>query len=196
MLFETESTEEKIIAATFDILQRDGLQKATTKRIASEAGVNEVTIFRKFKNKKNLIETTQEHYMKRLLDKLDRTFRFTEDEEIEEYLKSSFYGVLKFTPDDFNIIKIAMHENTDIPEKQLLISRITDTIIIKLDEFFKLQIEKGVIRPIESKAISLTCFSLIFQSLILWQIYKNKPGVEPDYYADEFLDIIFNGIKT
>ena len=53
-MFESESTEEKIIAATFDILQRDGLQKATTKRIASEAGVNEVTIFRKFKNKKIL----------------------------------------------------------------------------------------------------------------------------------------------
>ncbi|MDO5825750.1 MAG: helix-turn-helix domain-containing protein [Methanosphaera sp.] len=51
MLFETESTEEKIIVATFDILQREGLQKATTKKIAFEAGVNEVTIFRKFKNK-------------------------------------------------------------------------------------------------------------------------------------------------
>ena len=37
-------------------VQKEGVQKATTKKIAAEAGVNEVTIFRKFENKKNLIE--------------------------------------------------------------------------------------------------------------------------------------------
>lgn len=57
MIFEKENTEEKIIDATFHILEKEGVQKATTKRIAAEAGVNEVTIFRKFGNKKNLIET-------------------------------------------------------------------------------------------------------------------------------------------
>ena len=53
-------TDEKIINATFEILQEEGLAKATTKKIAAKAGVNEVTIFRNFKNKKNLIETTKE----------------------------------------------------------------------------------------------------------------------------------------
>ena len=175
MMFESESTEEKIIAATFDILQREGVQRATTKRIASEAGVNEVTIFRKFKTKKNLIETTQEKYMKKLLGKLERNFRFKEDEDVEEYLKSSYYGILKFTEDDFNLIKIAMRENINLSEKTMLISMITDTIINKLDEFFKLQIQKKIIKNINSRAISIMCFSLIFQSLVLWQIY----GIEP-----------------
>lgn len=45
------STDEKIINATFGILQREGFTKATTKKIAAEAGVNEVTIFRNFQNK-------------------------------------------------------------------------------------------------------------------------------------------------
>ena len=49
---EFDSTEEKIINATFDILQKEGFEKTTTKKIAREAGVNEVTIFRKFENKK------------------------------------------------------------------------------------------------------------------------------------------------
>ena len=60
MLFERENTEEKIIRATFNIVQKEGVQKATTKKIAAEAGVNEVTIFRKFENKKNLIESTKD----------------------------------------------------------------------------------------------------------------------------------------
>ena len=45
---ELDATEEKIINATFRIFQKEGIDKATTKKIAAEAGVNEVTIFRKF----------------------------------------------------------------------------------------------------------------------------------------------------
>lgn len=134
--------------------------------------------------------------MKRLLDKLERTFRFKEDEEIEEYLKSCYFRVLKFTEDDFNIIKIAMQENINSSEKKLLFSKITDTIISKLDDFFKLQIQKKIIKEITPQAISIMCFSLIFQSLILWQIYGSTIDIEPDYYADDFLNILFNGIKT
>ena len=50
-LINNENTEEKIIEATFRILQKEGVKKATTKKIAAEAGVNEITIFRKFKRK-------------------------------------------------------------------------------------------------------------------------------------------------
>ena len=196
MIFETDTTGEKIIAATFNILQKEGIQKATTKKIAAEAGVNEVTIFRKFGNKKNLIDTTKDHYMKILISKLERNFRFKEDEEIEEYLKSSYNGILNFTEDDFNIIKIAMQENKDVPEKTLLISKITDTILNKLNEFFNLQLDKKIIKNIDPKAIAIMCFSLIFQSLILWQIYGSTDNIEPDYYADDFLNILFNGIKA
>lgn len=195
MIFKKEDTEEKIIQATFRILQKEGIRKATTKRIATEAGVNEVTIFRKFENKKNLIETTKEHYMKVLLDKLENNFDFDEDEDIEEYLKSSFNGILNFTEDDFSIIQISMQEIEDVPDKKLLISHVTDTILNKLEEFFKLQLEKDIIKDVNPKAISILCFSLIFQSLILWQIYGTSHKIDPDYYADDFLDIIFNGIK-
>ena len=51
MNIQTESTEDKIISATFRLIRKDGIDKVTTKKIAAEAGVNEVTIFRKFNNK-------------------------------------------------------------------------------------------------------------------------------------------------
>ena len=195
MLGETENTEEKIIKAAFKILQIEGAAKATTKKIVAEAGVNEVTIFRKFDNKKNLVEVTKQFYMDRLLEKLEDNFSFTEDESIEDYLKSCFYGMFNFTDDDFSIIKVAMQEVRDVPDRKLLISQITSTILGKLEEFFKLQLEKGIIKDINSKAVSIMCFSIIFQSLVLWQIYGSSTGMESDYYAKDFLNIIFNGIK-
>lgn len=195
MLFERENTEEKIIAATFNIVQKEGVQKATTKKIAAEAGVNEVTIFRKFENKKNLIEATKDYYMAKLLSKLEETFDFDEEDSIEEYLKRSFHGILDFSEEDFSIIGVAMQEIKGPSDRKLLISQITDAIINKLEEFFLLQLEKGRIKNVNSKAISLMCFSIIFQSLILWQIYGDTTDIESDYFADDYLDIIFNGIK-
>ncbi len=194
MLFEKENTEEKIITSTFNIVQKEGVQKATTKKIAAEAGVNEVTIFRKFENKKNLIEATKDYYMTKLLSRLEETFDY-EDESIEDYLKHCFHGILDFSQEDISIIRVAMQEIKGETDKKLLISHITDTIINKMEEFFKLQLEKGVIKNVNSKAISVMCFSIIFQSTILWQIYGNNADIDSDIFADDYLDIIFNGIK-
>ena len=195
MLFERENTEEKIITATFNIVQKEGVQKATTKKIAAEAGVNEVTIFRKFENKRNLIGATKDYYMAKLLSQLEETFDFDEDDSIEENLKRSFHGILDFSQEDINIIRVAMQEIKGTSDKKLLISQITATIINKMEEFFKLQLEKGTIKNVNSKALSLMCFSIIFQSTILWQIYGNNADIDSDYFADDYLDIIFNGIK-
>ena len=195
MLFEKENTEEKIITSTFNIVQREGVQKATTKKIAAEAGVNEVTIFSKFENKKNLIEATKDYYMTKLLSRLEETFDYDEDESIEDYLKHCFHGILDFSQEDISIIRVAMQEIKGETDKKLLISHITDTIINKMGEFFKLQLEKVVIKNVNSKAISVMCFSIIFQSTILWQIYGNNADIDSDIFADDYLDIIFNGIK-
>ncbi|WP_405270261.1 TetR/AcrR family transcriptional regulator [Methanobrevibacter sp.] len=193
---EFSSTDEKIIRATFGILQNEGFTKTTTKKIAAEAGVNEVTIFRNFQNKNNLVEITKEYYLQMLLEKFDEIFDFKDDDEIEGYLQSNFVGLLDLSDNDFSIIKVAMEEVRDIPEKKQLISRITNAVIGKLEEFFKSQIEKGKIRNIDSRVLAAMCFSITFQSIILWRVYDKNPSVEANQYADRFLDILYNGIKV
>ena len=49
------STREKILKAAEAIIVREGLACATTRRLAAEAGVNEVTLFRHFKSKEKLL---------------------------------------------------------------------------------------------------------------------------------------------
>ena len=107
----------KIINATFSILQKEGFNKATTKKIAAEAGVNEVTIFRNFQNKNNLIEVTKEYHLELFIEKLELIFDFSEDDEIEDYLQSNFIGLLNLSESEFSIIKVAMGEVRDIPER-------------------------------------------------------------------------------
>ena len=192
---EFDNTEKKIVDATFEILRKEGVEKATTKRIASAAGVNEVTIFRKFKNKNNLIEITKQYNMDILLSKLEDIFSFKGDEEIDEYLNNNFMGFLNLPEENLNIIKIAMEEVRDISGKKLIISTITNTIIGKLEEYFKLQKEKGNIRDIDTRVLSVMCFSMTFQSIVLWKVYDNTTEVEAIEFGKNYLDMLLNGIK-
>ncbi|MBO7719351.1 MAG: TetR/AcrR family transcriptional regulator [Methanosphaera sp.] len=195
MFNQRENTEEKILNATFKILQKEGVGKATTKRIAAEAGVNEVTIFRKFDNKQNLIEKTKDHFIRVFIDKLRGIFYFNGDEDIEEYLRGAFMGVISLSDNDFSILKIAMEEVREIPERKLLIIQITDVILDKLEDFFKLQKEKGTVKDIDARVMAVMCFSIIFQSAILRNVYSLSPDYELDYYSENIFDVLFNGIK-
>ena len=196
MDLELDSTSEKIVSTTFKLLQKDGSEKATTKKIAAEAGVNEVTIFRKFENKKNLIEITKRYYLQILINTLEEIFVFDEDQTIEEYLKISFYGILNLSDEDFSILKVAMEEVRGVSEKKNLISEVTDIILNKLEEFFKFQIDKGTVREdINPKSLAIMCFSVLFQSVILWKIYDKDLGFETIPYADDIMNVLFEGIN-
>lgn len=196
MFGEKENTEEKIIKATFDILQREGLAKTTTKKIAAEAGVNEVTIFRKFENKNNLLIATKDFYMKKFTDKLKVTFDFNEDDDMEEYLHRSFQGILDFTEDDVNIIKVALAEVKDTPERKLLIAQITEPVLDKLKAFFELQIEKGEIRDVDTNALALIYYSIMIESVVLLQIHGSNSDLREKYQNEAFVDILYHGIKA
>ena len=54
------STNEAIFAATLRLIGEHGLHGATTRAIADEAGVNEVTLFRKFGSKAGLVRAAIE----------------------------------------------------------------------------------------------------------------------------------------
>jgi AcrR family transcriptional regulator len=54
------STRDRLLDAAAEVFARDGLAAATTREIARVAGVNEVTLFRLFTNKQNLIAAVLE----------------------------------------------------------------------------------------------------------------------------------------
>lgn len=49
------STDDRILDAAMRVVVEEGLRGATTRRIAEEAGVNEVTLFRRFGSKDHLL---------------------------------------------------------------------------------------------------------------------------------------------
>lgn len=56
------SSTDKLLSAVIDLVAEKGYNGVSTKEIASAAGVNEVTLFRQFGSKQNLLETAFHHF--------------------------------------------------------------------------------------------------------------------------------------
>lgn len=193
---EYDKCSLRIIKATYRLLQKENAEKTSINQIAEEAGTNSRTIYRKFENKKDIIDSTKDYYLKIFLDKLNEIFGFNGDEEIDEYLKNTFMKLKNLSDDDFGIIKISLDEVHDITERKSIISKITDYVIENLEEYFKLQKENENLRTnVNIKTLSVVCFGVIFQSLILSRIYDKITNLDIDNYSKHYLDILFNGIK-
>ena len=188
-----DETSLKIMKATLVVLQKEG-SKATTKKIAVESGFNELTIFRKFKNKNNLINATKDYYLKLLMYKLEDAFDYDEDEGIDEFLRITFFGILNLEESDFDILRIAMEEVRESSDNKSIIFEVTKFIIEKLERFFKIQIEKGIVKDMDLRSIAVMCYNSIFQSVILWRIYNIDVGFDTNKYVDNILKMLLEGI--
>lgn len=59
-------TRNRLMAVALKLFSEDGYYATTTKRIAQEAGVNELTLFRHFGSKENLFQETTENVVQEI----------------------------------------------------------------------------------------------------------------------------------
>ncbi|BCU78909.1 TetR/AcrR family transcriptional regulator [Luteolibacter sp. LG18] len=68
------TASERLVEAAATVFARDGLSSATTREIARTAGVNEVTLFRNFQTKQNLLAAVLEKAFERKSNPLAEKF--------------------------------------------------------------------------------------------------------------------------
>ena len=190
------STEEKIISASFHILEKEGISGATTKKIAAKAGVSEVTLFRKFENKEKLLSAVSEHYSNILIERLNQIFEFDPKMSIEEYFNKCYYELINLKENELNILKIEMEGIISLPNEKKIFLEITEKINKKLAEFFSIKIRQNEIRDVDPEVLALNMLNITIESAIIWKIYGKKPQTPSKNYAENFLDILINGIKS
>lgn len=189
-----ESTEQKIINASLCVLEQYGLSGTTTKKIANEANVSEVTIFRKFKNKDLLIKACKDYFVEDLLNKLDRILDFDENVETNDYLKLIFNKIVNLSDYELTIIKIALEEIDKVSIENNILLKINEKLILKLKDFFDFQIFKNRIKNVNTDVLALNVASIILQSIILWKFYGKNLNYDIEKYTNDFLSIFDYGI--
>ena len=193
-LHNMQNTEDRILDATIKLLDKVGWKGATTKRIAAEAGVNEVTLFRKFKSKELLLKAAKKRSANKFLEELELLFTIDDNGDIRTYLTTIWQNASEMINKRINLIRISMEEVRGIPFEEKVLPKISKMIIDHLANYFKKQIKNRLIRNINPELAALNIFSIVFQTNIVWKIYDQKPPVEERCIIENFLEIFLKGI--
>lgn len=188
------STEDKILDATIELLDNEGLNGATTRKIASEAGVNEVTVFRKFKNKSRLLRAAKERGANQFLLELETLFDIDEDDDVENYLMTVWKNASKKIDKRINLIRISMEEVRGIPIEDKVFPKISHLIKQHLTKYFQKLIEKGIVKDIDPEAAAMTIFSIVFHITIYGKIYEQYPEESMEKNMENSLKIFLHGV--
>lgn len=189
-----DHTADRILNATIKILDKEGWEGATTKRIAAEAGVNEVTLFRKFKTKQLLLEAAKNRCATEFLEELELILKINEKIDIQANMENIWKNSSKMIDKRTNLIRISMEEVRGVPFEERVLPKISKIVLDNLSNYFKKQIKKGKIRNIDPDVAALNIFSIVFQMNIMWKIYGQSPPVEDERCMENFLDIFMKGI--
>ncbi|HSE27167.1 MAG TPA: TetR/AcrR family transcriptional regulator [Gemmatimonadales bacterium] len=179
-------THEKILDVTLRLYAERGYLGTTTRRIAEEADVNEVTLFRHFGSKDALIRSAIEAAEARSRPLIDHDTP-DPDAEVRRWVRlvfAHYYG-------NRNLICQVMADMVQYPDMAPRVCDDTNQEFHQVDGFVVHLMERGVLPPLDELARKATAGSLfggIFTHA-MWRDYiPDIPPVEPvlDAYVDAF----------
>lgn len=148
-------TRERILQATLKLIREKGFKGATTRAIAQEAGVNEVTLFRHFNNKKGIVKAVFEKvsYVSTLSEAIKEKVEW--DLEKDLLMFSKLYQ--QFLYENRDLIMIGLKEGDSFPELKQQIADIPRQLKEHLIEYFNTMREKGILveTNVEAQAMAL-----------------------------------------
>jgi AcrR family transcriptional regulator len=187
-------TRDKILEASMKLFSKKGFLGATTKEIAREAGIAEITLFRHFPSKENLFEEVLNSYsflpvLKGLLPEITEMHY----EEALTVIAKKFLDTLESRKE---MIQIMHSEAKRYPEKihRIYHGFIEELIKTLASHFHELQ-EKGVVRDFDAETAArafLGMFFSFFNARELHMFKKNK-GSDADEIIPEFVSIFARG---
>ncbi len=191
----SESTREKILETALKLFSQKGYLGATTKEIAKEAGIAEVTLFRYFPSKEALFGEVINTYsffpaLKELLEKI-------KEEPHEKALKIIAHEFIKVLESKKDLIKIMHSEMQRYPEEiKVIYENIIENTINLLSEYFKNLQQKDFLRKFDSVFAARAFLGMFFSYFYAKEIGKclNLKKEDTKEIVDAYVDIFLRGM--
>lgn len=185
--------EQRILEAALKVFANEGYTGATTRRIAEEASVAEVTLFRKFQSKENLLKAV---LLKNRASEFDSLFTVKMDTNFEADLYTLGHEIKKIMTNKKKdrkhrmFMSMLIEEGRKRPEVAEILSSFFQINLANLTEYFKLQIEYGKMRNVNPRSAALAFFSYFAYTSLLRGYVQ---GDEKEEF-EGFIDIFTRGI--
>ena len=195
---KTSNTKEQLLKATLKLISEKGYLGATTREIAQEAGVTELTLFRHFGSKERLFEELLKSYT--FLPMLKELLPELEGLSFEEALTLIATRFLLSLKERKSMVKIMYSEVTSYPVKiREVYNKFIDEMRTTLALYFESQQNRAIIRKNMSPDMAARVFLWILFSYfrseeIMRSAGMKKKTMEKD--AKVIIDIFMHGTLT
>ncbi|MEI3612716.1 TetR/AcrR family transcriptional regulator [Pseudogracilibacillus sp. SO30301A] len=177
------STKDKIVEAMVELVHEKGYKGATTRELAEMAGVNEVTIFRIFGNKKGIVDAIIQKYA--LIDLFESIFQEKVVWDIEKDLKMLVREYQTLLEQKRTVILLSLKEAGQFAELDELLKRIPQRYTEILTDYFTKMMKKEKMNKVDSYVIA-TNFLFINFGYFLMKTKINTEAVELS--IDDFIN--------
>jgi len=156
----TKGTAERIVEAALHLISEKGYTAATTKTIAELAGVNEVTLFRHFGNKRGLLKAIVEQfsYYPLLQQEINQNVTWDLEKDLLNFSLKHFEFLMSIK----DLVMIGFKESIQFPEISEEIAKIPLLIKKELCQYFQEMQQRGKIREVDFEAAALSFIALNF----------------------------------
>ncbi len=180
-----DATEQKILDAAVRTFIKEGYAGTTTRRIAEEAGVNEVTLFRKFKSKENILIAAIDRSREEFLKIAEGVFSVESGMRFPESLYNIGRSLKNAHHKKFGLMTLLLSEAGRVPEAREALRSIPEAMIGRLSEYLEEQIALDNMRNVDPKAVSTAFMGYIFYTSLLKEI-EYDTGDDEQAYRDYF----------
>ena len=195
--------DEEILKAAMKTIVREGYDGATTKLIADEAGINEVTLFRKFHSKENILQAVITQQRDNALQALTSAFlsRGVHGDDkgnaprIATTLTELGDRLIEFMKTRMDLMILLMSEGRRKPSVAKVTSSIPQDMIVQLRKLFEEQMRLKKIRDVDPQLAAVTFLGFLFYYSLMKELFDDKVIKENKGILDGFVDIFLNGIR-
>jgi AcrR family transcriptional regulator len=189
-----DETKQRIIQGAAQVFAQKGYEGATTRAIAQAAGVNEVTLFRHFGNKKNIFMAVIERFS--ALPGLEAVMQDQLTGDYRQDLIKLGTHFLQTMLKRRKSILMSLCTAERLPEIRDVVAQPPTEQQQMLSGYLRQQIERGVVRDLPSPELAAkTFFGMLFEFAISQPLIAGTPieHMPPEEVVAEVVDIFVRG---
>jgi len=190
-----DETSQKIIDATMELIKEKGYVATTTKDIATKSHINECTLFRKFKGKKDIVLSgmEQEKWRANISTAVFQDVKWDLQSDLEMFMRNYLERI---TP-DFVRLSVGLRAPQIYAETSPYILKVPEVFLRSLVSYFESMYEKGKIGAFDFECLAMTIFSSTFGFTFLKASFGEQlSSVKQEEYITNSVSLFLKGIQN
>jgi len=195
--FQKLEIKQKIIDSTIEIIEREGFDAISIRKVASLSNYTAGNIYQYFENKEHLIREVVKYGYMKIIKSI--SLNLNEFDCVEEKIKKIFFSYIKtalsmseyykavMLSEDNEVLDVTSVLNNDLNKKQKAITL--------LEELIQLGIEKGEFKECDNKQIAKVIWTSIFGLIVRLIIENQKNELIVNSLIEANFDLLFSGLK-